>query len=418
MANPSKETLLEEIGKPRPTGVKKALRIGLIALAVLAVAAGLVFWRIQATATKPVQYLTTAVTRGDLAATVTATGTLRGKETVSVGAETNGRVLAVRADFNSEVKKGQVLAELDPSQIAAALSQAKAQLQAARAEVRNRVASAVEARLAVERARDMAVDGLVSKQQVEAAVAAIGRADAATASAQAQVAVAQASVESNQTALGKTQIRSPLDGVVLSRNVEVGQTLAVSMTTPVLFQIARDLREMEVTIAIDEADVGRTHEKQKATFTVDAWPDKKFPGVLFAIHNVAVTKDNVVTYEGLLRVSNNESLLRPGMTATVTVETDGSKDVLMVPNAALRFSPPAAAKPGMFPPPPGGHGSEPVSDGKSRLWRLKDTQLTALVVETGLTDGVQTEIKPAAGEVEVLAEGDTIVTDISQGAKP
>lgn len=406
---PTVDEVLKKVGAPKATGGKRVLRQVVLGAVVLGLVAGLVFWKTRP-APAALKFLTAAVKRGDLAATVSATGALRGKDTVSIGAETSGRVKSVSVDFNDEVKQGQVLAEIDSSQIQAALSQSTAQLLAARADVKNRDASAVEARLAAERTRALAADGLASKQQLEAAVAAADRAAASSESARAQVTVAEAAVASNQTALGKTQVRSPIDGVVLSRDVEVGQALAVAMTTPVLFKVAKDLRRMEVTISIDEADVGRTRPGQHATFTVDAWPGRAFKGELASIHNVAVTKDNVVTYDALLSVDNDERVLRPGMTATVTIATDERQGVLMVPNAAMRFSPPSTEKRTMFNGPPG--GPEVVSDGKPRVWVLRDQRPVEVKVELGLSDGVHTEVR-----AEGLAEGDQVIVDAEQVAK-
>lgn len=405
--------LMKQIGMPRPRGWRRVLRFVVIGLAVSGLGVG-VFLQFRSPPASPT-YVSAPLTRGDLAATISATGALRGQDTVAVGAETSGRVSAVHADFNDLVHVEQVLVEIDPAQYQASLRQSEAQLLAARAEVQSREASVIEARQAVERARGMTTDGLTSRQSLEAAEAAARRAEAAVAAARAQVAVAQADVSSRRTALEKTQIRSPLDGVVLSREVEPGQTLAAGMTTPVVFRIARDLRQMEVTIAIDEADVGRAKVGQKSTFTVDAWPGRTFPGMLHEIHNVAVTKDNVVTYEALLRVSNDDLSLRPGMTATVTIQTESRTGVLRVANAALRFAPPSNQRRSMLDGPP--HDtSGAANDGKPRVWRLKagtPPTLEPIEVVVGLTDGEQTEITAPQ-----LAEGDLIVTDVSAEAKP
>lgn len=334
---PTHEEVLTQVGRPVPRGFGRWWRKGLVAFALLLVV-GFVLVRSRSSGPE-MRFLTAPVSRGDLAATVTATGSLRGKDTVIIGAETSGQVKAVHVDFNDRVHVGQLLAEIDPSTIQAALVQAEAQLASARASVKNAEATATEARLAAQRSQALAAEGLIAQQTLEAAVAAADRAVAAVESARAQVVVAQGVVESNRTTLGKTEVRSPIDGIVLSRTVEPGQTVVAAMSTPELFTVARDLRAMEVEIAIDEADVGRTKVGQTARFTVDAWPGRSFTGTLRAIHNVAVIKDNVVTYEARLSVENDELLLRPGMTATVTIETDKRSDVITVPNAALRFSP-------------------------------------------------------------------------------
>ncbi len=309
------------------------------------------------------------------------------------------------------MKSGQVLAEIDPAPLQASLQQAAAQLLAAKADVKNKEATAVEAKLSADRTRALANDGLASKQQLEAAVAAADRSVAASEAARAQVVVSQATVQSSLTSLAKAQVRSPIDGVVLSRAVEPGQTLAVTMTTPVLFTVAKDLREMEVTISIDEADVGRTRAGQKATFTVDAWPGTRFPGELHAIQNVSTTKDNVVTYEALLRVANNELLLRPGMTATVSINTDERKGVLTVPNAALRFSPPSNEKRSLLNGPPDSEVRTADSD-KPHVWVLENGQPVEVFVEVGLTDGTNTEVSSPQ-----LSEAEKVITDVEQETK-
>jgi HlyD family secretion protein len=402
--------VLAKVGRPAPKGARRFLRWG----AVLAVVAGgltaFVLLRGRADPASAMRFLTQPVKRGDLASTISATGTLEGKDTVTVGAETSGRVHVVHVDFNDMVKAGQVLAEIDPSTIKAALQQARAQLASARANVKSAEATAREAGLAAERTRTLSRDGLVSAQQLETAQAMAERAQAAVETARAQVIVSQAVVDSNQTTLGKTQVRSPIDGVVLSRRVEAGQALVAAMQTPELFVVARSLREMEVTIGIDEADVGRAQVGQQATFTVDAFPGRTFPGVLRSIHNVAVKKDNVVTYEALLAVDNEDLALRPGMTATVTIHTDERHGVLLVPNAALRFEPPSTAKPRGFGPPPHDDTRSALADRTPHVWLLAGGQPVKVIVRRGLTDGVLTEV-----EAPQLGEGLAVITDAEHG---
>lgn len=406
---PTCDEVLAQVGKREPRSAVRLLRPGL-ALVALVLVAGTFVWRGRVGAVQPTRFLVTSVTRGDLSSTVTATGTLRGKDTVNVGAEASGRVKAIYVDFNAHVKAGQILAEIDPAPIQANLAQATAKLAAARANVKNAEATAAEAELTAERSRTLAADGLASKQELETAEAAALRSVASMESARAQVIEAQATVHSNQTLLEKTQVRSPIDGVVLSRDVEVGQTLVAAMDTPLLFTVARDLRDMEVKIAIDEADIGQAQVGQKATFTVDAWPARSFDGVLRAIHNVAKTTDNVVTYEALLSVPNGELLLRPGMTATVTIHTAERKGVLLVPNAALRFAPPVESKRPPLSGPP-----EPVivQDERPRVWLLVGGKPVELLVDVGLTDGSQTEIASPQ-----LREGVRVITDSMQVGAP
>jgi HlyD family secretion protein len=357
-------------------------------------------------------YLTRKVTRGDLTATVSASGVLRGKDTVSVGAEVSGRVRAVSADFNDRVTTGQLLVEIDPAMLRAQLAQNRAQLLSAKADVKNKRATAAEQRAAAERTKGLAKEGLASAQTLESAVASAERAEAQVEAAEAQVVVAEATVQSTQTSLGKTQIRAPMDGVVLSRDVEVGQTLTAAMSTPVVFKLARNLEDMEVTISIDEADVGHTHEGQRATFTVDAWPGKVFEGALVSIHNVSTTKDNVVTYDALLSVKNDERLLRPGMTATVTIHTDARHDVRMVPNPALRWRPAPTTGPRPAFAPPEDLGPK-TSDTRPRVYVLRNGVPQEVTVTAGLTDGERTELK--AGD---LAVDDEVIVDAQEAQHP
>lgn len=399
------------IAAGRRTGLRRWWGPGLV-VALLAVGGGVVFWRARAEPKSAYELITMPTKRGDLQAIVTATGNLKGLDTVQVGAETNGKIKAVHVDFNAQVKAGQLLCEIDPLQLTAIRDQAQAQLQAAEAELRNRRATAAEARLTATRSQSMMERGLISEAQIEAARAAAERAEAAAESASAQVVVAKASLNNAQTALEKAWIRSPMDGVVLSRTVEVGQTVIAAMQTPVLFTIAKDLRQMELIVAVDEADVGQVKEGQSATFTVDAFPDRTFPATLRLIQNTATTTDNVVTYEARLNVDNPDLLLRPGMTATVMILTAERKDVLLVPNAALRFKPanntaPQARLPFFGPPMPRSAPS-PRLEGPT-VWVLDGDAPKPVSVRLGLTDGNYTEI--VGGE---LKDDQPLVTDMVQ----
>jgi len=408
----------------------------LVVLIVLGglVAGGVIWWRGRAADKAKVEYVTKPVTRGNLEATVTATGSLQGRDTVEVGAEISGTVKAVHVDFNDEVQEGQVLCEIDPQQLAAARDQTRAQLSAAQAEYSSRKITAKEARQTADRTKALEADGLVSKQQLETALAAADRAEAAARSAAAQITVTRASLESAQTKLDKTKIIAPMDGVVLARSVEVGQTVAASLQAPVLFTLARNLREMELTVAIDEADIGQVKEGQAATFVVDAFPERTFGAELKSIRNIGTVVDNVVTYEALLSVTNDELLLRPGMTATATIVSASRKDVMLVPNAALRFSPPRdeSRRPGgpglpgvrmrgmpRGKRPQGAASASPSAAGsarkgprgpRTRVWLVVDGQPQPVPLKTGLTDGQHTEVlKVLRGE---LAEGTEVITDM------
>lgn len=410
--------VLQHLGRRRLGGWRRVVVIAGVVVALAAVVAGFIVWRVVAGREVAVAYATVKVARGDLASTVVATGSLAGRDTVDVGAEVSGKIKALHADFNGLVTRGQVLGEIDPEQLTAARNQSKAQLVAARADLKSRRASADEARLAAARLQRMANEGLSSTQSVEAAVAAAARADAAVEAGAAQITVAEAALLSMETSLAKTIVRSPIDGVVLSRKVEVGQTVVAAMTTPVLFTLARDLKEMELTVAVDEADVGQVRAGQSAIFSVDAHAGRTFPTTVREIHNVPVLRDNVVTYEALLSVTNDELLLRPGMTATVTIETERRTAVLLVPDKALRFAP-VHNDTGrtMFSGP-----REPAAvvdiDRRPSLYLLRLALPVRVRVTTGLSDGTQTEILCPKDVACPVVEGDLVIVDTAENAGP
>jgi HlyD family secretion protein len=316
------------------------LRRGVWALAALAAVAALLAWRAHGRAQAAPRYVTAPVERGDLAVTVTATGTLSALDTVEVSSEVSGRVGAVLVDYNDRVKEGQVLAVLNPEQAQARAQEAAAQVEAASAGLVRARATAEEARRKLARAQELADAQLLSKDDLDTAQATARRAEADVGSAAAQVTVARASLEDARSALRKTTIVSPIDGIVLSRAVEPGQTVAASLQAPVLFTLARDLTKMQLVVAVDEADVGKVREGDPATFSVDAYPGRTFPSRVDSLRNVAKTDQNVVTYEAVLAADNGDLALRPGMTATANIVTDERHGVLVVPNAALRFTPP------------------------------------------------------------------------------
>jgi len=265
------------------------------------------------------------VTKGEVVSTVTATGTLSAVTTVKVGSQVSGIIASLRADFNSEVKKGQLLAELDPTPFQTTVDQRRADLERAKVELRN-------ADLVLARAKKLLEAQLQAQSEYDTAKA--NRDGAAAAVEQSTAALRQA-----ETNLAYTRITSPIDGVVVDRQYDIGQTVAASFQAPVLFTIAQDLTKMQVLTNIDEADIGRVKEGQEASFSVDAFPDRPFRGKVSQIRLSPQTVQNVVTYPVLLDVANPELRLRPGMTANVSVPVDRRDDVLRVPNAALRFRP-------------------------------------------------------------------------------
>ena len=314
------DELAERLGlelKPRRRLItrKRALWSAVLAALMLVIAVGVYFWRGQG----PAGYVTAAVTRGPLVVTVSATGTLTPQDQVDVGAEISGRLDAVNVDFNDRVKKGQVLAVINTDQIRAQLAQAEASLRANRASVANDEATVRETLDRRDRARGLQAIGGIATQDVRIAEAAYDRAVSSLAKARADVENAAAQVRLYQTQLGKAQVRSPIDGMVLERRVATGQTVAASFQTPVLFVLASDLSTLQLAVDIDEADIGVVHEGQSATFTVDAYPQRRFAATLISLRNAPKSANGVVTYQGVLSVDNSAMLLRPGLTAMSVV---------------------------------------------------------------------------------------------------
>jgi len=331
------------------------------------------------------------VTRGDVRVTVTATGTLSALGAVDVGSEVSGRVQNVYVDYNQRVTKGQVLAEIDPVELKAAAAQASAQLAANRAGITTAQATLFETTQTLNRAQTQLQQGLVATKDLETAHAAHARAEAAVESAKANAALASANVSSAAWKLTKTKIVSPIDGVVLSRSVAPGQTVAATFQTPVLFRLATDLAALELNVQVDEADVGRIREGLGAEFHVDAYPQRVFTSQVRSVRNEAKSSSNVVYYEAILTVDNSERLLRPGMTATATIASEVHANVLRVPNAALRFEPPAKTGPiGSLP----SMTLAPLAPGRKRVYTLAADGRTLLPVELtpGASDGTNTEV--------------------------
>ncbi|MFC4729628.1 efflux RND transporter periplasmic adaptor subunit [Coralloluteibacterium thermophilus] len=323
------------------------LRRVLPALAVLAVL-GLVAWWLAGPAPRTEQYRTATVERGAIRVSISATGTLRALSTVEVGSQVSGLITSVEVDFNDRVETGQAIAHIDPGPLQLQLQQAQANLASARASLGEARATATNAERDYARREELGERQLVARSEIDLALAARDQARARVASAQSQVQQAQVAVERAQLDLGYAVIRSPVDGVVLSRTVEPGQTVAASFQTPVLFQIAEDLSQMQIELSVDEADVGAIRPGQPVRFTVDAFRDREFRGSVDQVRLAAVETSSVITYPVVVRVDNADLSLLPGMTANAEIETARRDDVLRVPNAALRFRPadaPAAPSP-------------------------------------------------------------------------
>ena len=367
------------------------------------------------------RYQTAKVSRGNLTVMVTATGTVQPTNQVDVGSELSGIVKTVEADFNDTVKVGKVLARLDTTRLEAQVLQSEAALRAAEAHVREAAANEDEMRRKLARAKDLANQKFVSEEALVSAQASADRAAATLQSARSQVAQARATLAVDRTNLAKAVIRSPIDGTVLSRKVEPGQTVAATLQAPVLFTLAEDLTKMELHVDVDEADVGQVKAGQPATFTVDAYPGRAFPSQVIEVRNAAKTVSGVVTYETVLAADNAELLLRPGMTGTANITVNQLQDVVLVPNAALRFTPPVAPAARSFvsrllPIPP---RSTPPNVGQAaadrrhqQVWTLQDGAPVAVPVIIGATDGRMTQI--VGGEVQPGLE---VLTDTLQPAK-
>ncbi|AFL72812.1 efflux RND transporter periplasmic adaptor subunit [Thiocystis violascens] len=349
-------------------------------------------------------FKTAEVRRGDLTVKVTATGQLQPVIQVDVGTEVSGTIQSVEVDFNARVKRGQVLARLDPDQSQAKERQSAAALELAKAQVDEAQATVNETANKLGRTRDLVAKRLASPEELDTAVAAAERASAALAVARAKVDQARAQLDADRRTLEKTIIRSPIDGIVLNRVVEPGQTVAASLQTPVLFTLAENLTQMELKVAVDEADVGQVAEGQSATFTVDAYPHRTFPATITQVRFAPETVNGVVTFAALLAVDNADLSLRPGMTATADILVREERGLLLVPNLALRFTPPQPKAEqsgpnlvGLLLPrrPPRSKRQTEIGqrNGKEgRVWILRDGEPAPITFKIGLTDGVMTEV--------------------------
>lgn len=349
--------------------------------------------------------------RRDLSITVGATGTLQGLNTVEVGSEVSGKITEVLVNFNEQVKEGQTLAVIDAEQSQAAVDEASANVASSDAAVLEAQASLDEARTASQRGKVQVTEGLISAKEYESLVATEKRAQASLTRSRASATLARASLKSAKSKLTKTVIVSPIDGIVQARLVEAGQTLTAGMSTPVLFKLTGNLAKMKLSVAIDEADIGRVKEGQKATFTVDAYPGRMFESAVVSLRNDPTTDQNVVTYEGILSVDNEERLLRPGMTATATIVTETKLAVLAAPNAAFRFAMPKPKGPVGFGPP----GGKPKINDDSQedgVWILASGLPGRRPAKAGATDGEYTELLSPGGAGASLREGDLLIVDV------
>ncbi len=384
-----------------------------VGAAVVLVLLGL-YWMLSGTRST-VRYVTTPATTGSLVVVVTATGSVQPTNKVDVSSELSGTIRKVLVDYNSAVTAGQPLAELDTDKLDATVASSRAKLVAARAKVADAEATALEKQRDLVRKKLLADKQVTSTHDLDVAQAAYDRAVAGVASARADVGVAEAELKLNETNLAKACICSPINGVVLKRSAEPGQTVASSLQAPVLFSIAENLKQMELQVDVDEADVGKVRPGLSATFGVDAFPDRRFPATIRDVRYASETIQGVVTYKAVLSIDNSELLLRPGMTATAEIKVEEVADALLVANAALRYAPADTSAgdqrsflqrilPGR---PPFRQASRPATtSGERTVWVLENGKPIAVPLRTGATDGRNTEVK--GGEVKA---GQAVIID-------
>lgn len=388
----------------------------IIAAAALILVLGAAGFYIFKKNTDGAKFRTEKAARGNISASVTATGTVAAEATVLVGTQVSGTIRQLNVDYNSIVKKGMLLAQIDPAIFQAQVEQARANLKSAAANVEKSEAALLEAKRTLERNKTLFARNFIARSDMDASETNYLSAQAQLNVTKAQVEQAKAALLLAETNLQYTRILSPVDGIVISRNVDIGQTVAASFQTPTLFNIARDLTRMQIETSIDEADIGKIKAGLPVQFTVDAHPDILFVGRIAEIRNAPTTISNVVTYTVIIKVDNPELRLKPGMTANVTVVTDNRENVLKVPNAALRFKMAAeratdkgkSGSPAKRPEPTKGQTAQKTQ----ALWLLENDKPRRVVVSVGISDGSHTEI--TSGE---LKEGDAVIIEASVAAK-
>ena len=419
--DPGRETV-DRLHMGKPPG-RFGNRKWWIAAAVLLAVAVTVFFVVgkMRQPAESTQYKTQEVQRGALTVTVTATGTLKATNSVDVGSELSGIIKTVSVTYNNRVRVGQALAMLDTKKLEAQVKQSKASLEAAKAKVLQCQATVRESQAKLrqmQRVRELSNGKVPSQAEWDAQEAVVARAMADEASAKASVLQSLASLDADETNLYKAVIRSPINGVVLTRSVEPGQTVAAAYQAPTLFTLAEDLTKMELHVNVDEADIGKVKAGQNALFTVAAYPNRTFGARIIQARFGSTTTSGVVTYETVLAVDNSDMALRPGMTATAEITTQRIENAVLIPNAALRFTPPVQeakrASVGLvgslLPRPPSRpaaqQGKDKTAKKQQQVWTLKGGQPVAIPVTVGATNGIVTEV--VAGDVK---PGTALVTD-------
>ncbi len=357
----------------------------ILCLALVATLSALVLGGCKPPGAGMTRYETTPVSRGDVVQRVTASGTLSAVVSVDVGSQVSGKIAALNVDFNSPVKKGEVVAEIDPTVYEAQLRQAEGELASVKATVTLK-------RQNLERKKTLVPLKAASQLDLDQATAELAQ-------AQADVVIKEAALESAKANLGYCKITAPVDGIVISRKVDVGQTVIAAMSTPVLFTVAQDIAKMNISAPVSEADIGQVRVGQSVDFTVDAFPDETFNGKVTQVRKAPTTTQNVVTYETIISVENPEQKLFPGMTADVSILVSERKDILKIPNTALRYSPPDGAVYDGTPPQKLNRNQRLVYSTSADKLKLKPS-----IIKTGITDGTDTEV------TEGLKAGETVVT--------
>jgi HlyD family secretion protein len=399
---------------------RSSLWLGIAALIV--VAGGITYWQAQQQSKAAPVYVTEPLKKGDITLTVLANGTLQPTRSVNIGSELSGTVKRVHVDVNDHIRAGQVLVELDTAKLVDQVTQSRAGLASAQAQLAQASATVKESRATLARFEEVArLSGgkVPSATELDSARAAVERAVASEAAARASVTESRAGLATTETNLSKASIRSPINGVVLSRSVDPGNAVAASLQAVTLFSVAEDLAQLKLDVAVDEADVGAVKVDQKATFTVSAFPARRYPATINRVAFGSTKTDNVVTYTTTLNVDNSDLSLRPGMTAAATIVAQEAKGVLLVPNTALRFSPASgngatAANSSilskLMPRPPRSGtktaGTDRRGGGPRQIWVLQDGQPVAMSVKTGISDGRNTEVSG-----ETLSEGLAVITE-------
>lgn len=382
---------------------KKVLLISGVTIVILAALIIFVF-----SGSNKTQFKTVKVQKGEITQRVTATGNVNPVTTIIIGTRVSGTIVALYADYNSQVKKGQLIAQIDPTPFENELKQSEADLLNSKAALFKAEVTLKDAERNFKRKQELFKRDLIARSELDDAETAYNTAKAQYEIARAQVKKAEAGLNQAKTNLGYTRIVSPVDGVVIAKNVEVGQTVAASFQTPTLFTVAPDLTKMQIDTNVDEADISKIKKGMEANFTVDAYPDGKFKGSVSQIRLSPTVTQNVVTYNVVISVDNSHLMLKPGMTANVTFIVDSKKDVIKIPNAALRFKMPDIASTKVEPT-QRRKGEESKQQG---VWVMRNGKPLRVNIKVGISDGEWTEL--VEGDIK---EGDEIIVDIATKKK-